>query len=142
MIKIKRKKDFLDLIAPYQILINGEKKDEISWGKEKHIELEDDISYIQFKFQYFKSNTFMLKKGVETNIKIGSFSNLWFFLLTIPVVIIAGTLMTLFPDYEGIDLFYNIAKYIALFYMSVFIYMVTIGHKKYFNVDIDYTKND
>lgn len=135
MLVIKRRKDLTDFFSPYNYLINNSVK-KISSGENIKINLEKDVNFFQVKFLYFKSQKILIQKDIDVKITIGSCLNNYLILLVIPFITINFFLMS-FTEYDLLY-FYEISKYLALFYFGSLIYFSTFGYKKYISLEIEY----
>ena len=116
------------------VLDNSEGK--IKAGESIQLELEDDYSFFQVKYLYFKSPKILLKKGLNTQITIGTAINNVFILTLMPILTIVFILIT-FTEQE-IGVWNNLAKIIGIAYLGVLCYFPTFGHKKYLSISIKY----
>lgn len=137
MIKISRRKDLTDFFAIYKYSINNKQKN-IKAGETITIDLNEKISFFQVQFLYFKSQKILLHKEVDTTIKIGSCIDNKLIFFVMPFALLSLFLAS-FTDLDW-PLFYEISKYLALFYFLVLIYFSTFGYKKYLHVEMKYQK--
>lgn len=116
------------------VLDNSEGK--IKAGESIQLELEDDYSFFQVKYLYFKSPKILLKKGLNTQITIGTAINNVFILTLMPILTIVFILIT-FTEQE-IGVWNNLAKIIGIAYLGVLCYFPTFGYKKYLGLEVEF----
>ncbi len=135
MIKIIRKKDLTDFFAVYKYYINNDEYI-LESGDTIITELKENSAYFQIKFLYFTSQKFLLSKDINTTIKIGSCMNNKMLLFMMPIIFFSF-IFSFFTKIE-FSIFFEISKYLSLFYFFVLIYFSTFGYKKYFQIELEY----
>ncbi len=135
MIHIKRRKDLSEFFSPYTILIDGQEVGKIYRGEAKEVNINNEISYIQFKFQFFKTDKILVTKDLDLTIEVGSFFTKYFALATLPFIVI-GIILNSYNANQDLNILIQLFKYIGIFFISILVYFTTFGHKKYLTARI------
>lgn len=135
MITLTRKKELLDRFRPYTYVL-GNLECKIKAGESIELDFEDEYSFFQVKYLYFKSPKILLKKGLNTQITIGTAISNWFILAVLPFLVIVFLFMT-YSEHE-IGIWNDVAKIIGIAYLGVLCYFPTFGYKKYLGLEVEF----
>lgn len=135
MITLTRKKELLDRFRPYTYVL-GNLECKIKAGESIELDFKDEYCFFQVKYLYFKSPKILLKKGLNTQITIGTAISNWFILAVLPFLVIVFFFMT-YSEHE-IGIWNGVAKIIGIAYLGVLCYFPTFGHKKYLGLEIEF----
>ncbi len=123
---IKRRSDFCNQLANYQLLLDGNKIGSVSYGQSKEFNITPGQHILKANFEYSKiySSPEVLLTFNENEQKELIVSGFKYSNYIVPVVAICIFFSFLFPDIKTKLLFY-----IPFFIMAV--YNLTIGRKRY-----------